>query len=208
MTASVVVSNMKGETIRSLDQVPSNGGAPQFDLPLAFLAPGEYGIEVKVTSPTGVARHRDSVPTDRMMLQTLLPRREPWSYQLMRIVVGLVCSPATARRSCSVCSVPTDVAHVAIRRRAGIIEFVGGLLVAAGVAVTPVAFVCSGEMAVAFFQNHWPKGILANSEWWGARGALLLRLPLHLHARSAIAGWRSAGRRPLQEDGRMEVTDG
>jgi len=40
----------------SLDEVPSKGGAPQFDLPLAFLAPGEYGIEVKVTSPTGVAR--------------------------------------------------------------------------------------------------------------------------------------------------------
>jgi len=56
VTVSVVVSNMKGATIRSLDQVPSKGGAPQFDLPLAFLAPGEYGIEVKVTSPTGVAR--------------------------------------------------------------------------------------------------------------------------------------------------------
>jgi len=56
VTVSVVVSNMKGATIRSLDQLPSNGGAPQFDLPLAFLAPGEYGIEVKVTSPTGVAR--------------------------------------------------------------------------------------------------------------------------------------------------------
>ena len=56
VTVSVVVSNMKGETIRSLDQVPLNGGAPQFDLPLAFLAPGEYGIDVKVTSPTGVAR--------------------------------------------------------------------------------------------------------------------------------------------------------
>ena len=47
---------MKGATIRTLDQVPSNAGTPQFDLPLAFLAPGEYGIEVKVTSPTGTLR--------------------------------------------------------------------------------------------------------------------------------------------------------
>jgi VWFA-related protein len=56
VTTSAVVSNIKGTAIRTLDQVTSNGGAPQFDLPLAFLAPGEYGIEVKVTSPTGTAR--------------------------------------------------------------------------------------------------------------------------------------------------------
>ena len=89
VTASVVVSNMKGETIRSLDQVPLNGGAPQFDLPLAFLAPGEYGIDVKVTSPTGDRASIDPVQTCRMILK-LFSKAEPWSYQLMRIVVGLV----------------------------------------------------------------------------------------------------------------------
>ena len=43
---------------------------------------------------------------------------------------------------------------------AGVIELVGGLLIAAGVAVTPVAFVCSGEMAVAYFRSHFPKGMV------------------------------------------------
>jgi hypothetical protein len=51
-----VVSNIRGTTIRTLEPIPMDRGAPQFDLPLAFLAPGEYGIELKVTSPTGTAR--------------------------------------------------------------------------------------------------------------------------------------------------------
>ena len=56
VTTAVSVSNIKGATIRSLEQVPYAGAAPQFDLPLAFLAPGEYGLEISVTSPTGTAR--------------------------------------------------------------------------------------------------------------------------------------------------------
>ena len=56
VTISASISNVKGETIRTLDQVPADAGSPQFDLPLAFLAPGDYGVEVKVTSPTGTAR--------------------------------------------------------------------------------------------------------------------------------------------------------
>jgi putative oxidoreductase len=40
---------------------------------------------------------------------------------------------------------------------AGVIEFVGGLLMAAGVYASPAAFLASGEMAVAYFQAHAPK---------------------------------------------------
>jgi hypothetical protein len=53
---AVSVSNMKGTTIRALERVPGDRVIPKFDLPLAFLAPGEYGIDVTVTSPTGSAR--------------------------------------------------------------------------------------------------------------------------------------------------------
>jgi hypothetical protein len=56
VTVSAVLSNIKGTTIRTLDLIPGDSASPQFDLPLAFLAPGEYGIELKVTSPTGTAR--------------------------------------------------------------------------------------------------------------------------------------------------------
>jgi putative oxidoreductase len=41
---------------------------------------------------------------------------------------------------------------------AGILEFFGGLLVVLGVFTRPVAFVLSGEMAVAYLMVHAPKG--------------------------------------------------
>ena len=40
---------------------------------------------------------------------------------------------------------------------AGIIELVGGVLVMVGLFTTPVAFICSGEMAAAYFLAHYPK---------------------------------------------------
>lgn len=39
----------------------------------------------------------------------------------------------------------------------GVLEFVGGLLLLLGICTRPVAFVLSGEMAVAYFQFHLPK---------------------------------------------------
>ncbi len=56
VTVAVSVSNIKGATIRKLEPVTYEGTAPQFELSLAFLAPGDYGLEVSVTSPTGTAR--------------------------------------------------------------------------------------------------------------------------------------------------------
>jgi len=41
---------------------------------------------------------------------------------------------------------------------AGIIEFVGGALVAVGLFTRPAAFIMSGEMAVAYFMSYAPKG--------------------------------------------------
>jgi putative oxidoreductase len=42
---------------------------------------------------------------------------------------------------------------------AGIIEVVGGLLVTLGLFSRWAAFVCSGEMAFAYFLGHYPRGI-------------------------------------------------
>lgn len=41
---------------------------------------------------------------------------------------------------------------------AGILEFFGGLLVLFGLFTRPVAFLLSGQMAVAYFMVHAPKG--------------------------------------------------
>jgi len=41
---------------------------------------------------------------------------------------------------------------------AGIIEVFGGALIALGLFTSPVAFIASGETAVAYFQAHAPRG--------------------------------------------------
>lgn len=41
---------------------------------------------------------------------------------------------------------------------AGILELVGGLLMIVGLLTRPVAFLLAGEMAVAYFQAHFPRG--------------------------------------------------
>ena len=43
---------------------------------------------------------------------------------------------------------------------AGILELVGGLLILIGLFTRPVAFILSGEMAVAYFMAHAPHGLL------------------------------------------------
>ena len=41
----------------------------------------------------------------------------------------------------------------------GLIESIGGLLILLGLFTRPVAFICSGEMAVAYFQFHHSESI-------------------------------------------------
>ena len=41
---------------------------------------------------------------------------------------------------------------------AGLIELIGGALLIAGLCTRPVAFILAGQMAVAYFIGHFPKG--------------------------------------------------
>ncbi len=43
---------------------------------------------------------------------------------------------------------------------AGVLELVGGTLVMVGLLTRPVAFLLAGEMAVAYFQAHFPHGVM------------------------------------------------
>ena len=42
---------------------------------------------------------------------------------------------------------------------AGVLEVFGGALLLIGLYTRPVAFILSGEMAIAYFQGHAPKGL-------------------------------------------------
>ena len=55
---------------------------------------------------------------------------------------------------------------------AGVIETVGGTLLVLGLFTRPVAFLASGEMAVAYFWMHWAQS--GRMWWWENRGEVVL----------------------------------
>lgn len=55
---------------------------------------------------------------------------------------------------------------------AGIIETVAGLLIVFGLFTRPIAFLASGEMAVAYFWMHW--GQSGQMWWWENHGEVVL----------------------------------
>ena len=67
---------------------------------------------------------------------------------------------------------------------AGILELFGGGLILIGLFTRPIAFLLAGEMAVAYFQAHFPKGFwpLANG---GVSAVLYCFLWLYISAAGA-----------------------
>ncbi len=65
---------------------------------------------------------------------------------------------------------------------AGVIEFVGGLLLVVGLFTSLAAFIASGELAAAYFIGHVSGGGLF---WWGNRGELAMVLCFAMLALSA-----------------------
>ena len=83
-----------------------------------------------------------------------------WSaiaFALFRIVAGLLFASHGAQKLFAVYGGPAATGKPLLLT-AGVIELVGGLLVAVGLFARPAAFVASGEMAVAYFMAHAPGG--------------------------------------------------
>ena len=81
-------------------------------------------------------------------------------YAVMRVVVGLLFACHGAQKLFGVLGGRSQLDNPMLLA-AGIIEFVGGGLVAVGLLTGYAAFVASGEMAVAYFTAHalggfWP----------------------------------------------------
>ncbi len=75
-------------------------------------------------------------------------------YALMRIVAGFLFAFHGAQKVLGILSEfqPPIGSQLWI---GGVIELVGGLAIMLGVGTRWAAFICSGEMAVAYFQFHW-----------------------------------------------------
>ena len=76
------------------------------------------------------------------------------AYALLRIVSGFMFAFHGVQKTFGVLSEfrPALGSQIWI---GGIIELVGGLAIMLGFSTRLAAFICSGEMAVAYFQFHW-----------------------------------------------------
>jgi putative oxidoreductase len=123
-------------------------------------------------------------------MERFLAKYSDYLYALMRIVVGLLFACNGARKLFGVfggMGGTGDAAPLFSQMGlAGIIEFFGGLLIALGLLTGYVAFIASGEMAVAYFQNHFPKGFwpILNT---GERAVFYCFVFLYIASRGAVA---------------------
>jgi putative oxidoreductase len=89
-------------------------------------------------------------------MEGILGRFAPQIYALLRMVSGLLFAVHGAQKLLGVLG-GQQAPIMSQFGLAGVIELVGGLMIAAGVFASLAAFVASGEMAVAYFQAHAPK---------------------------------------------------
>jgi putative oxidoreductase len=75
-------------------------------------------------------------------------------YALMRVIAGVLFACHGAQKLFGVLGGQKQEATLMIA--AGIIEFGAGILIAVGLFTGYVAFIASGEMAVAYFKQHYP----------------------------------------------------
>jgi len=87
-----------------------------------------------------------------------LARYQPQALALLRIVTGLLFLEHGLSKFFDI-PVPFPVHPLpTLLAVAGAIELVGGFLITIGLFTRLAAFICSGEMAVAYFYGHFPKG--------------------------------------------------
>jgi putative oxidoreductase len=93
------------------------------------------------------------------------PAPSPWPERMLatlRIVAGAVFVTYGTMKLFNYPPMPPGVPPLVLMSRmgvAGVLETFGGLAIALGLLVRPVAFVLAGEMAVAYFTSHFPRSV-------------------------------------------------
>jgi putative oxidoreductase len=123
-------------------------------------------------------------------MERILGRFAPQIYAVLRIVAGLLFACHGAQKLFGVLG-GQEVALMSQRGLAGVIELVGGLMIAFGILTAFAAFIASGEMAVAYFQAHAPRAMFPIQN--GGEPAVLFCF-LFLYIASRGSGAWSIGR--------------
>src|SRR5580704_3576976 len=98
------------------------------------------------------------MPTIDSFLATWSPR----ALSVLRIIIGLLFLERGTSKYLSLPVSPmTGVAPTSLSGINGMIELVGGVLLVLGLFTRPVAFILAGDMAVAYFIAHSPRGFFA-----------------------------------------------
>lgn len=90
-------------------------------------------------------------------------RFEPYGRSILRIITGFLFSLHGLQKVTGMFGGMggngTSAAFGSLLWVAGVLESVGGLAILLGLFTRPVAFVLCGEMAVAYFRSHAPRGV-------------------------------------------------
>ncbi len=91
-------------------------------------------------------------------MTSLLGRYRATLYACLRIVAGFLFSLHGIQKLFGVFGREAPVNLASQMGVAGVVETVAGLGIALGLYASPLAFLASGQMAVAYFQQHLPQG--------------------------------------------------
>jgi putative oxidoreductase len=95
-------------------------------------------------------------------IDSFLVTWSPRVLSILRIIVGLLfLEHGTSKYFSLPVSPSTGVAPMSLPGINGIIELVGGVLIVLGLFTRPVAFILAGDMAVAYFMAHAPRGFFS-----------------------------------------------
>lgn len=102
-----------------------------------------------------------------MSLSERLSSYQPAALAVLRIITALLFIEHATQKLFGF--PPAPYAITTLFFVAGVIELVGGILILLGLFTRPVAFVLSGEMAIAYFMVHMPINFFpANNQGDGA----------------------------------------
>ena len=90
-------------------------------------------------------------------MERYLGRFSEQIYAILRIVVGIAFSMHGMQKLLGLFG-GKQMSPLSLLGFGGVIELVGGLLIAIGLFAGWAAFIASGEMAVAYFIAHFPRG--------------------------------------------------
>ena len=92
-------------------------------------------------------------------MEKLLGPYRSYIYALLRMAAGLLFFLHGLPKLFGGFGRPAPVELMSQMGLAGIIEVIGGAMIGLGLFTSPVAFLASGQMAVAYFQAHAPRGL-------------------------------------------------